>query len=101
VIIIHKALHAWLLSDPETFPGVIAELLNAELGTAYENALVAHGLDPRSATIAEIEDALYAPGSRIIELTPPLEFTRSGVKRQQPKYDWSTEELPVPASGAE
>jgi pimeloyl-ACP methyl ester carboxylesterase len=95
VIIIHKALHAWLLSDPETFPGVIAELLKAELGTAYENALVGNGLDPRSATIAEIEDALYAPGSPIIELTPPLEFTRSGVKRQLPKYDWSTEELPA------
>lgn len=99
VVVVRGAMHAWLLSDPETFPGIIAELLKAELGDAYERALVDNGLDPLSATIAEIEDALYAPGSRVIELTPPLQFTRSGVKRQLPKYRWSTEEPPAPGIG--
>jgi hypothetical protein len=94
VVAIHGAMHAWLLSDPETFPSVIAELLKAELGAAYEHALVANGIDPRTATIADIEDALYEPGSRVLELTPPLEFTRSGARRRLPRYRWSTEQPP-------
>jgi pimeloyl-ACP methyl ester carboxylesterase len=95
VVAIHGAMHAWPLSDPETFPGVIAELLKAELGTAYESALVASGLDPRTATIADIENGLYEPGSRVLELTPPLEFTRSGAKRRLPRYRWSTDQPPA------
>jgi pimeloyl-ACP methyl ester carboxylesterase len=95
VVVIHGAMHAWLLSDPETFPGVIGELLKAELGTAYEHALVANGLDPRTATIADIEDGLYEQGARILELTPPLEFTRSGARRHLPRYRWTTEQPPA------
>jgi pimeloyl-ACP methyl ester carboxylesterase len=95
VIAIHGAMHAWLLSDPETFPGIIGELLRAELGAAYESALTVNGLDPRTATIADIEGALYEPGSRVLELTPPLEFTRSGARRQLPRYRWSTEHAPA------
>jgi pimeloyl-ACP methyl ester carboxylesterase len=99
VVAIHGAMHAWLLSDPETFPGVIGELLKAELGRAYERALVVNGLDPRTATIADIEGALYEPGSRVLELTPPLEFSRSGARRRLPRYRWSTEQLPASEGG--
>jgi pimeloyl-ACP methyl ester carboxylesterase len=99
VVAIHGAMHAWLLSDPETFPGVIGELLKAELGRAYERALVVSGLDPRTATIADIEGALYEPGSRVLELTPPLEFSRSGARRRLPRYRWSTEQLPASEGG--
>jgi pimeloyl-ACP methyl ester carboxylesterase len=95
VIAIHGAMHAWPLSDPETFPGVIAELLKGELGTAYEGAVRASGLDPLTATIADIENRLYEPGSRVLELTPPLEFTRSGAKRHLPRYRWSTDQPPA------
>jgi pimeloyl-ACP methyl ester carboxylesterase len=95
VVAIHGAMHAWLLSDPETFPGIIGELLRAELGGAYERALADNGLDPRTATIADIEGALYEPGSQVLELTPPLEFTRSGARRQLPRYRWSTEQAPA------
>jgi len=102
VVAIHGAMHAWLLSDPETFPGVIGELLKAELGSAYEQALAVSGLDPRTATIADIEGALYEPGSRVLELTPPLEFTRSGARRQLPRYRWSTEQAPAsPGAGVD
>ncbi|HWC39554.1 MAG TPA: alpha/beta hydrolase [Acidimicrobiales bacterium] len=99
VVAIHGAMHAWLLSDPETFPGVIAELLKSELGEAYEHALAVNGLDPRTATVADIENALYAPGSRVLELTPPLEFTRSGARRRLPRYRWSTEQPPASEGG--
>jgi hypothetical protein len=95
VVAVHGALHAWLLSDPETFPGIIGELLRAELGGAYERALTDNGLDPRTATIADIEGALYEPGSPVLEMTPPLEFTRSGTRRQLPRYRWSTEQGPA------
>ena len=36
----------------------------------------------------------------VLELTPPLEFTRSGAQRQLPRYRWSTEQPPAGGSGA-
>jgi pimeloyl-ACP methyl ester carboxylesterase len=100
VVAIHGAMHSWLLSDPETFPGVIGELLRSELGVAYERALALSGLDPSTATIADIEGALYEPGSQVLELTPPLEFTRSGTHRQLPRYRWSTAQAPAVPVGS-
>jgi pimeloyl-ACP methyl ester carboxylesterase len=102
VVAIHGAMHSWLLSDPETFPGVVGELLRAELGAAYERALVLAGVDPDGAKIADIEAGLYEPGARVLELTPPLEFGRSGTPRRRPRYRWSTDQTgDDPASGAD
>ena len=69
----------------------------SDLVIRYGAAVAVNGLDPRTATIADIEGALYEPGSQVLELTPPLEFTRSGARRQLPRYRWSTEQ--APASG--
>jgi pimeloyl-ACP methyl ester carboxylesterase len=99
VVVVHGAGHSWLLADPETFPAALSELLRAELGDAYEWAVARAGLDPRTATVAEVEAALYPEGAWIRELTPPLELTRSGRRRRPPRYRWTTVREPDPHRG--
>ncbi|MGH8993852.1 MAG: alpha/beta fold hydrolase [Acidimicrobiia bacterium] len=87
LVVVKGAGHSWLLSDPETFPRIVGELLRGRLGAAYEQALVDAGLDPGSATTNGIEDALYAPGAPVRALTPELDYLRSE-RRRVPRYRW-------------
>jgi pimeloyl-ACP methyl ester carboxylesterase len=87
LVVVKGAGHSWLLSDPETFPQIVGELLRGRLGAAYEQALIDAGLDPGSATTDEIEDALYAPGAAVLALTPALDYLRSD-RRRVPRYRW-------------
>jgi pimeloyl-ACP methyl ester carboxylesterase len=87
LVVVKGAGHSWLLSDPETFPRIMGELLSGRLGDAYEQALVDAGLDPGAATTDEIEDALYAPGAAVLALTPALDYLRSE-RRRVPRYRW-------------
>ena len=87
LVVVKGAGHSWLLSDPETFPRIMGELLGGRLGDAYEQALVDAGLEPGSATTDEIEDALYAPGAPVRALTPELDYLRSE-RRRVPRYRW-------------
>ncbi|MCB0973016.1 MAG: alpha/beta hydrolase [Actinobacteria bacterium] len=90
LVVVHKGLHSWLLTDPETLPAIFAELLRGPLWNSYERALRAEGIDPATATANEIETAFYAPNARIRMLTPdgptydlaPEDLTR-------PRYSWS------------
>jgi len=41
-------------------------------------------------TIEEIERCLYEPGALALEMTPPLEFHATGVKRRAPSYTWTS-----------
>ncbi len=87
LVVVKGAGHSWLLSDPETFPRIVGELLGGRLGDAYEQALVDAGLEPGSATTDEIEDALYAPDAPVRALTPELDYLRSN-RRRVPRYRW-------------
>ena len=87
LVVVKGAGHSWLLSDPETFPRIVGELLAGRLGDAYEQALVDAGLEPGSATTDEIEDALYAPDAPVRALTPELDYLRSS-RRRVPRYRW-------------
>ena len=87
LVVVKGAGHSWLLSDPETFPRIVGELLRGRLGDAYEQALVDAGLEPGSATVDEIEDALYAPDAPVRALTPELDYLRSE-RRRDPRYRW-------------
>jgi pimeloyl-ACP methyl ester carboxylesterase len=87
LVVVKGAGHSWLLSDPETFPRIMGQLLNGRLGDAYEQALVDAGLEPGAATTDEIEDALYAPGAAVLALTPALDYLRSE-RRRVPRYRW-------------
>jgi pimeloyl-ACP methyl ester carboxylesterase len=87
LVVVKGAGHSWLLSDPETFPRIMGELLPGRLGEAYEQALIEAGLEPGSATTDEIEDALYAPDAPVRALTPELAYLRSE-RRRIPRYRW-------------
>ena len=87
LIVVKGAGHSWLLKDPETFPRITSELLRGRLGDAYEQALVDAGLEPGSATIEQIEEALYVPGAEARALTPELAYARAD-RRREPRYRW-------------
>jgi hypothetical protein len=90
LIVIKGGTHSWLLKDPESFPAIMGALVRGRIGDAYEAALVDAGLDPATATTAEIEEAFYAPDARVRALTPELAWARSD-RRSQPRYDWVLE----------
>ena len=87
LVVVKGAGHSWLLSDPETFPRIVGELLRGRLGEAYEQALVDAGLEPGAATVDEIEEALYTPDAPVRALTPELDYLRSD-RRRVPRYRW-------------
>jgi pimeloyl-ACP methyl ester carboxylesterase len=89
LIVVHKGTHSWVLKDPETLPGIICELLKGRLGEAYRDAIERAGLDPETASVQEIEDALYEPGALIHELTPALRFRKLPERHRPPSYRWT------------
>jgi pimeloyl-ACP methyl ester carboxylesterase len=98
--VVLRARHAWPLSDPETLPAIMVDLLAGPLGHAWNSALLAKGLDPADATHDEIEDALYEPGAQVLDLTPPLSFTRAAERRRPARYHWKLEGIPTLEEGA-
>ena len=91
LITVKGGSHSWLLKDPETLPAIIGDLLERELGDACRAALEREGLDPDVATVDDIEAAMYEPGAKVLELTPPLEFRATEERRRRPRFDWVVE----------
>ena len=92
LVVVRGGSHSWLLKDPETLPAIVAELLHGRLGEAYRNALTDVGLDPDTATVDQIEEALYDPDAKVLELTPPLDFEPTTARRHRPRYRWTRED---------
>ena len=90
LVVIRGGTHSWLLKDPESFPAIMSDLIRGRLGDAYEAALIDAGLDPATATTADVEEAFYAPDARVRALTPELAWARSD-RRSAPRYDWVVE----------
>jgi pimeloyl-ACP methyl ester carboxylesterase len=90
LVVVHKGTHSWVLKDPETLPAIIAQLLEGRLGQAYRDAVERAGLDPETATIDDIEAAMYEPGSLVQDLTPPLRFHKLDEHHRRPAYRWTT-----------
>jgi hypothetical protein len=88
-VVIHGGTHSWLLKDPETLPAVMAHLLGRRLGDAIREELVSAGLDPSTATPAQIDDALYEPDSGVIALTPPSVGVAHDRFHPPARYRWS------------
>jgi pimeloyl-ACP methyl ester carboxylesterase len=94
LVILRGAGHSWMLKDPETLPAIVGRLLQGRLGNAYEQALIDAGLDPASATTADIEGAMYEPGALATKLSPDMVFARSD--RRATRYEFEVEQ---PAAG--
>lgn len=88
-VIIDGANHCWPLRDPETLPAIVADLLHGSFGVAYRDAVRAHGLDPDTATLEQVEDRFYVPHAAIRAMTPPLQFTKLSTRRRKPAYKYT------------
>jgi pimeloyl-ACP methyl ester carboxylesterase len=93
LIVVKGGPHCWLLNDPESFPAIVAELLDGRLGDAYHDTLEAAGLDPAWATEADIADVFYQPGALARSLGGNPSFGR--FNRLVPRLEWDT--IPAPA----
>lgn len=88
-VIVEGANHCWPLRDPETLPAIVSDLLHGTFGEAYRDAVRAHGLDPDTATLQEVEDSFFVPHAPIRKMTPPLEFAKVGTRRRKPAYQYT------------
>lgn len=90
LVVVRGATHSWLVKDPATLPAIVAELQQGRLGKAVGEALHNAGLNPRTATISEVEGALYAPNALAHTLNP-LEGVAVGpgtTPGRLPRYRW-------------
>jgi pimeloyl-ACP methyl ester carboxylesterase len=83
LVTVHGGTHSWVLKDPETLPGITADLLRGPLGQLRDEVLVAAGLDPATVTPAEVEDLFLAPDAEVRRLAP----------------EWAPPAIPGPAPG--
>ena len=81
--------HSWLLRDPETLPGIVAQLLPGTLGEACRAAIRRGGVTDKEPTLSDIERALYRPDARIFELTPASNVTTVAGRHRRPKFRWT------------
>ena len=83
--------HSWLLRDPETLPGIVAQLLPGVLGEACRSAVRHGGVTTKDPSIEQIESALYEADAKIFELTPPHNVTTVAGRHRRPKFKWTVE----------
>jgi len=91
LVVIRNASHSWVLKDPETLPGIVYDLLDGRLGEAQRRVLEDEGLVPGEATLADVEEALYARGALVQRLAPAEDTLDTGEPAppaHQPRYRW-------------
>ena len=89
LITIEGGGHSWLLRDPETLPGIVAQLLPGSLGQACRAAIRRGGCTVKDPTVDQIEAALYRPDARIFALTPMSNVTTVAGRHRRPKFRWT------------
>ena len=89
LVTVHGGTHSWVLKDPETLPGIVADLLRGPLAGLREQVLTDVGLDPATVTNAEVEDAFLPADAVVRQLTPA--WVPPAVPRppQPPRYRWT------------
>ena len=98
LVTVHGGSHSWLLKDPETLPAIVSELLGGPLGEVRDRVLAEAGLDPATATPAEIEDVFLPVDALVRVLATPTTGADSddeGAPRshppRRPRYRWTVE----------
>jgi hypothetical protein len=88
LVLVHGATHSWLLEDPETLRSIVAELLGDGLGAACLRAIADAGFDPATVSLAEMEQAFYAPDALALRLGPTARREELRAS-QEPRFSWS------------
>ena len=78
LVTVHGARHSWLLSDPESFPALLASL-----GPV--------GLDAARTGLAGPEQRFYRAGAAVLAMTPDPRPAPLRHRHRAPRYRWSIE----------
>jgi pimeloyl-ACP methyl ester carboxylesterase len=90
LVAVHGGTHSWLLKDPETLPAIIAYLLGNELRGQRRALLKDVGLNPATATYAEIEERFLEPDALVSRLTPtPIRPALFALPARPARYRWT------------
>lgn len=99
LVTIQRGGHSWPLTDPETLPAIMAEMLDGPLGDGIRRSLRAAGVRTRTPSIDQIRSACYDPDARVFDLDP-VDARRKVVGRhRKPRYRWTVEH-PRPTGSA-
>jgi pimeloyl-ACP methyl ester carboxylesterase len=94
LVIVHGGTHSWVLKDPESLPGIAADLLRGPLGELRDEVYGGAGLDAATAGPAEVEDLFIPQGALVRTLTPdwaPPAIAGPAVPPHRPRYRWTIE----------
>lgn len=87
LVVVHGARHSWMLRDPETFPAIVAELLEGRLGAAIAGARTSpDGTDDPG------PGPWYEPGALVLDLAAaPTDHAPRGPHRagRAPRFRWT------------
>lgn len=89
LVTVEGAGHSWILKDPETLPGIMADLLKGPLGEVCSQGLRRAGVRRRSPSVEAIEAACYEPDARILSLTPLSDRRVAVGRHRRPRFRWS------------
>jgi pimeloyl-ACP methyl ester carboxylesterase len=89
LVTVHGGTHSWVLKDPETLPGISAELLQGPLGELRDRALHGAGLDPATATQADVEALFIAADAPVRQMAPEWVAPAIAGPVHPPRYRWT------------
>jgi pimeloyl-ACP methyl ester carboxylesterase len=89
LVTVHGGTHSWILKDPDTLPGIVADLLRGPLVDLRRRILLKADLDPATATPALLEDAFLAPDAEVRALTPAWVEPAVPRPERRPRHHWS------------
>lgn len=88
VVRVHRARHSWMLSDPETFPAIMRELVNGALGDTVARACTEAGgageWDPD-----DLERCFVEQDSLVARLEPADAAIGEHGRHRTPRFRWS------------
>jgi pimeloyl-ACP methyl ester carboxylesterase len=91
LVTVEGAGHSWPLTDPETLPAIIAEMLDGPLGDGIRRSLRDAGVRSRTPSIRQIRTACYAPEARVFDLDPADARRKVVGRHRKPRYRWRVE----------
>jgi pimeloyl-ACP methyl ester carboxylesterase len=97
LVTVHGGTHSWVLKDPETLPGVAADLLRGPLGELRDVVYGGAGLDAATASPEQVEDLFITSDALVRTLAPdwaPPAITGPTTPPHAPRYRWTIEPPP-------
>jgi pimeloyl-ACP methyl ester carboxylesterase len=89
LVTVHGGTHSWVLKDPETLPGICVDLLRGPLGELRDEVYALSGLDPATASAADVEDLFIAPDALVRALAPTWVPPALPDPPHVPRYRWT------------